>query len=63
MDAYYDPATDFVPSDFKIPFLFEGEPDASLFLPKEPDRPLNKAEKDWVKTAQTNPEKIGRAHV
>ena len=56
MDAYYDPATDFAPSDFKIPFLFEGDPDPSLFLPKEPDRPLNKAEKDWVKTAQTNPQ-------
>ena len=56
MDAYYDPATDFAPSDFKIPFLFEGDPDPSLFLPKEPDRPLNKAEKDWVKAAKTDPQ-------
>ena len=56
MDAYYDPPADFVPNEFTIPLMLEGVPDASLFLPKEPDRPLNKAEKDWVKIAQNNPE-------
>lgn len=55
-DAYYDPDTGFTPSDFSIPLQPAGEPDASLFLPKEPDRPLTKQEKEWVKTAQTNPE-------
>ena len=56
MDAYYDPPADYVPNDFSIPLSLEGAPDASLFLPKEPDRPLNKAEKEWVKVAQTNPQ-------
>ena len=56
MDAYYDPPADYVPNDFSIPLICEGAPDASLFLPKEPDRPLNKAEKEWVKVAQTNPQ-------
>ena len=55
-DAYYDPQTDFDPKDFPIPLHLEGTPDASLFLPKEPDRPLNKAEKEWVKAAQNNPQ-------
>ena len=56
MDAYYDPHTDYVPHDFPIPLQVEGVPDLSLFLPKEPDRPLSKTEKEWVKVAQTNPE-------
>ena len=55
MDAYYDPSTGFTPVDFSIPLQLAGEPDASLFLPKEPDRPLNKAEKSWVQEAQQNP--------
>lgn len=56
MDAYYDPDPNFHPEDFQIPLQMQGVPDASLFLPKEPDRPLTKKEKDWVKEAKVNPE-------
>ena len=56
MDAYYDPATPSEPQDNPIPLEVAGTPDLALFLPKEPDRPLNKEEKAWVQKAQNNPE-------
>lgn len=55
-DAYYDPTTPSEPQDTPIPLSLQGTPDASLFLPKEPDRPLSKSEKEWVQAAQRNPE-------
>lgn len=56
MDAYYDVNQNFVPEDQPIPLQVQGEPNAALFLPKEDDRPLTKAEKSWVQEAQNNPE-------
>lgn len=56
MDAYYDVDTDFLPENLPIPLQVQGEPNAALFLPKEDDRPLTKAEKSWVQEAQNNPE-------
>lgn len=61
MDAYKDSNTDFEPEDFPIPLQMQGDPDPALFLPKEPDRPLTKAEKSWVQEAQSNPDIIQSA--
>lgn len=56
MDAYIELSTvEFEPSNIKIPLFVEGDPDPALFLPKEPDRPLTKKEKDWVQEATVNP--------
>lgn len=56
MDAYYDPETPSEPQDNPIPLRVEGEPDIALFLPYEPDRPLNKEERKWVQDAVQNPD-------
>lgn len=62
MDAYIESSiAKFIPYDFKIPLSVEGDPDPALFLPKEPDRPLTKAEKSWVQEAQSNPDIIQSA--
>lgn len=61
MDAYIDSNTDFLPEDFPIPLTAEGDPNPALFLPKEADRPLTKAEKSWVQEAKTNPDIVQSA--
>lgn len=54
-------------SKLNFPIILDplGEPDPTLFLPDEPDRKLNKAEKEWVDTAvaqaKTNPNVIQEA--
>ena len=48
-----------VPSTLSFPVVLEfpdSVPNAALFLPNEPDRPLTKSEKEWVQEAQRNPE-------
>lgn len=41
---------------FPVVLEFESSvPNAALFLPKEPERPLNKSEKEWVREAVKNP--------
>ena len=56
LDAYYERSSNLPPEDLPIPLEVRGTPDPALFLPKEADRPLNKAEKAWVQEAQNNPE-------
>lgn len=55
MDAYVDTTFDFEPDNISIPLEIEGAPNPALFLPREPDRPLNKEEKKWVQEAKANP--------
>jgi hypothetical protein len=46
-----------VPSTLSFPVVLEfpdSVPNAALFLPPEPDRPLTKSEKEWVQEAQRN---------
>ena len=38
--------------------FFGSVPNAALFLPTEPDRPLTKNEKEWVQEAQKNPDLV-----
>lgn len=38
--------------------FFDSVPNAALFLPTEPDRPLTKNEKEWVQEAQKNPDLV-----
>jgi hypothetical protein len=38
--------------------FFGSVPNAALFLPPEPDRPLTKNEKEWVQEAQKNPDLV-----
>ena len=56
LDAYYERSSNLPPEDLPIPLEVQGTPDLSLFLPKEPDRPLNRLEKNWVQEAQNNPQ-------
>lgn len=56
LDAYYERSSNLPPEDLPIPLEVQGTPDPALFLPKEADRPLNKAEKAWVQEAQSNPQ-------
>lgn len=57
MDAYIESSlAKFDPYDFEVITTPQGEPNPALFLPKEADRPLTKAEKSWVEEAKSNPE-------
>lgn len=51
----FEADADLLSFDILLEFL-DSAPNAALFLPHEPDRPLTKNEKEWVQEAQRNPD-------
>lgn len=54
-----------VPSTLSFPIVLEfpdSVPNAALFLPDEPERPLTKQEKNWVQEAVRNPDNTDLLH-